>query len=221
MRIRNIVMNVLVLAPWFCVSAAATPVEFGFSGTVTSVNDPDGCFDSSITTGSAFFGSLSYDPAIVNDQEPGEPTLGDYRPDTPMSARVGSVDFITSGFIAIVGDNQPWDDGMGGSGFRDVFAALNQNAFSSQGIDVFQMSLSLKDNGGTAFDDDGLPTPEDMLAIGDFPDQADFLIAGRNPDDPSQIISISGAVDLLNVTPEPATFALLGAVGLFLARRRR
>jgi hypothetical protein len=74
-------------------AAGAAPITVSFTGVVTMLTDDDGLLDGSVSVGTPYSGTFSYDPALLSDSEP-SPSFGTYEIDAStffsLSLSVGS-----------------------------------------------------------------------------------------------------------------------------------
>lgn len=181
--------------------AAGGPITFEFAGEITFVSDVNNFLGGTITAGNPFFGSFTFE-STTPDSSPEDPTLGAYVDVfTDISGHFGGLSFLgpvgATNSISVV------------NGFIDGYAV-------SADIDVLGETLKLVvnfiDGDGMAFSDDSLPlSPPDLTSF----DTALFSIF-----DASELIPLTLQGEIISLTPEPGTLALL-AIGVLLVAKRR
>lgn len=184
-------------------SAPAAPITFAYTGEVTSVRDDGPYLDGSITVGTPFWGTYTFESSTPDDY----PNVPWARYTFPASAQlimtlhVGSYSLVAP--IAYIGvDN----------GAKDTYGVSSRpfNFSTKQALSGFAYT----DLSGTVFESDSLPLePPDIARFNDF---GSFRFAST--DQVGDSFSVDGRV--LTITPEPEA-ALLALVSLSLSVRRR
>jgi hypothetical protein len=205
MKPRTLVGIALVMA---CVSLAqATPITFGFTGSVTQVpaDDPGG----GIGIGTSFTGQYTFDSAAVDGiPDPSQASYLSTGPGFGLSVQIGSINYGVSGALSVNVSND-----VGGI---DQYGVLADDYAS------LTISLLLQDLTGAVFSSDALPILPP--AIGSF-GLLDFHLVDTSAGE----VQIDGVIESLaclqgcgggNPVPAPGTLALLGA-GLLAAGLRR
>lgn len=183
--------------------AHAEPVTFSFGGYIDTLADIE--LDGSVTIGTPFSGSYTFDPVDAADSSPHDPHFGFYGFLAPshLSITVGNYQFTSNDLLIGAIDNAL---------LGDVYEAFNWSNFYSNGLEWYVMGIFLSDNTRTALDSDALPlTPPDL---GDFPSYTVFSA------------SIPGLGEVLGgpltfLTPEPGSLAIVGLGAVFIVARRR
>ncbi len=215
--------------------ARAELMRYQYSGVVTNVTEAPsdqsvvfttpggpGIFDKIVMAGQRFTGTFSYDPTEApnpNAAQPGEASqhygslFGDGRANADeLTALVGGKTFLNQSAGGLQITPSP---GFSASGMPATTNVLFSNQYVS---DLFDTTVSLNFEGGkqTLYP---LTGPPAQLNLGDF-NLAEFSArAGMFGE-----FSFRGTIDsltLINSTPEPSTWLILGsAAAAYLARRR-
>ncbi len=183
-------------------STEAALVTVNFSGTITSIDDPNGYISGS-SVGDPFSGTLVYSTGLAAGVPGANPSIYTYLPSTTpafaaplgITVTVGSHTFSSSytGLMQITVQNN-----LAGA-YPDVFGAV---ADVNVGNTYTLAGIALGDSTGTALSSTDLPTSLDLskFTVGDF-----NLVtpngAGTN---------IFEGVINLNAVPEPSSLALAG-----------
>ena len=200
----------------------AAPINWSFSGVVTTVVDPTDLLDGSIITGSSFAGSYEFE-STATDEFPNNLTFATY--ELPFSnlltANVGNYD-LSTGYKIDVADN------FGGTDSYTLSWTISpsrQDPVFTNGTDTFTLGdinllgLRLNDFSGTAFQSDALPVT--LLDLGLF-QSAEFSFAFDAGGEQSYF---SASIDSLSVSPVPAPPTLLlsltGIIGFLGFSKRR
>lgn len=192
-----------------CASPAqATPITFGFTGSVTQVpaDDPGG----GIAFGSAISGQYTFDSAALDGiANPAQATYLSSGPGFGLSVQIGANSYAVSGSLNVNVSN-------------DVLGA-DQYGVLADDFTALSISLFLEDLSAVVFSSDTLPVV--APAIGSFAVR-DFHLVDTSTGE----VQIDGTIDTLtclqgcdggNPVPEPGTLALLAAGLLSAALRRR
>ncbi len=196
----------------------AQVVTFNFSGTLHTKLDSNSLLPSSITSTSAFTGTVSYDIGAVPDSAPANVSYGYYiysGPGLSMSATIAGNTFASiapsnHSDVFIIHDEQPgtpYDE----LAFEDSTLTLNKGPLP--GITDANMDVDLQDQSSTALNTDARPMA--APSISSFPNLKRFAIFGGTngtmvyylEGDISSIIPIQPP--LLSITPNGPGFALL------------
>ena len=211
-----------LLAVGFGTRTDAAPITVFFTGSVILVDDPGSRLDGSITVGTPFSGSLSYDPAALADTLP-DPSEGAYYPDPAdfsFSVVIGSYslayDSGSAGLVEIgVHDNAPLF-------LHDTYNVVPNGLTgleSIAGLVDSSLQVFLGDSTQTALTSDSLSAVPLTTAAWDL---RSFLLDLRVDAPSLSEASVEGDIEFLAV-PEPEgglLLALGGAAALAAARRR-
>lgn len=183
----------------------ADPITFRFTGTITSVTDPEHILNGQIAINDAFTGAITFE-STASDLRPSDPSYGQYEfPDGSLMVRVGSI--TIEGTPCVDVSNSSFSDRI------SIGAALPITAGDLKLVEF--APVSLYDRTGSVFSTDSLPTIPPALA--DFA-SARFWMQSR-PLGGGQIVTVEGRVDTL--TPEPTSMMLLCACFAPFFRRVR
>jgi len=186
--------------------APAALLTFSFSGTINTINDPNGFLRGVLETGSAFFGTYSFDSASP-DQFPNDPKNGSYATLPPYHVTVGSLVLTSTsaGYIHVIN-----------SAGYDAYNA-GTTPFSSGGFQISELYIRLSTLSGQALASDQLPLEPPNLEA--FSTRL-FWLQGRPSGGGTQTDFVaSGTIG--SITPEPVSLLLVAAGGLLLTGRRR
>lgn len=159
-------------------------VTFNFSGTLHTKLDPSNALPASITSTSAFTGTVSYDIGAVPDSAPADPTYGYYIYNVPglsMSITIAGNTFVSLApsnhtDVFIIHDEQP------GTPYDELDWEVNTltlNAAAMPGVTDANMDVDLQDQTSTALTTDARPTAAPPLSI--FPNlKRWYLYGGTN-----------------------------------------
>jgi hypothetical protein len=225
-----VVLVVLAVSP---TPVRADPITFGYTGTVTSVNDPLGLFNGTYSVGQAITGTYTF--TNTPDFVFGSPTeefhlwLGPSSgfPPQPIgfNSRTGvyvlqyNPDFLSLPFQINVFDGSSF---FGGGDAYTFAAEFTYPPFFNDPtpllvVPAFQLLLT--DPTGTALSSVSLPlTPPNLAAFSG----RDGFITLFDADTFETVAEVQFQLTALQSVPEPASLAVFGLVagGLFAARRR-
>lgn len=200
----------LLIACQTTINASATIVSYGFSGTITYINNPSNALPSGIAYGTPFTGIFTYDTAAVVSGVDFDP-----------STNSGNFYFGTNGGFAVSVNVGGHVFATKRSGPADAYASfiVHNNYFGYDSLEVdgdqpnFLMDgnpipgnpdassilLDFYDNSTTALNTDALPTNAPVLAA--FPDAHRFeVVANKGP---GQLFSFSGDITVIAASPQP------------------
>jgi hypothetical protein len=220
------------LAAW---PAGASPLTVEFSGSIASLQDPNGIGDGSVAVGMPFAGSLTFDTTLSDQFERRDRSR--YNPlfDSPLPFEF-AVTLGPNTFLV----NLPLLEEAGALAEINIFDGL-PSAANGNDVDEFDLSLLfpgptppglfaqqvrahllLTAPGGGAISSNALAQfPFDLAAFPDAQLIFEFLVPPRPGDNqPCCRLTAHGRIDRLRVVPEPSVAALL-ALGLALLVRRR
>jgi len=183
----------------------ATPITFGFSGTITNINDRHGLLDGSITKGTPLSGTYTFE-STMTDNLPSDLVRGLYTTPAPLT----SVMIATLGNYVFTGPStEVFVEDLG----KDLIQ-LTSRDFQSCGFHIDSMMVAMFDTDGTAFSGDSLPLIPPTL--GDFA-SVTLLLQGTIPSGES--FNLSGDITVL--VPEPASLLIIAMTLLTVCNRRR
>lgn len=211
--------SALLLALSVAGQAAATPVEYAYTGVVTSLTDAGGLLAGSVMVGTTFTGTFAYDDSVPDTNA--NASFGRYEHpahvgDFSLSLGPLSVSRANAGtFVLGIEDNTGVGDGF------LLAPPSDEVALAGIASHFAGFAILFVDSSGQVFDSDVLPQ---ALSLADFDfDQPglDFnmnlvFLAGTDS------VSIDGAFTSLVLVPEPGTGSLVatGCLALAAARRR-
>lgn len=175
-------------------AAAAAPVTFSYSGTITQVSvDPDGPVPGNPTFGTPFSGFYTFDAASVDAIA--SPTSGSYTSPAGapfgISIQINGVDLFTNSFLNV---------GVVDGASSDFYTVLGCESPSCSSL---VLELRLQDLNHTVFASDALPLTAPPLAAFEL---ARLILEGFEGDSTFEIIgdvTSLTCVDGCGVTPEP------------------
>jgi hypothetical protein len=194
------------------IPAQADPIQIGFTATVTFLRDnPADIFGAPLSVGSVFHGVMTYDPAAL-DVAP-DPAVGTYV--SPGSVSVDPGSGFTGSFSRIT-----VNDRVGG--IPDLFTAEGTPVIPGFDFGSFFVHFV---SPSSAIHSDALPqTQAAFLAA--FP-TGTFILNANKIGTPNNLFddtthAVSGRIETVAATPEPASMLLIGTglAGLALRRRR-
>lgn len=197
----------ILVAAWIWLSspplAPAAPITFTYTGEVTGVRDDGPYLDGSITVGTPFWGTYTFESSTPDDY-PNDPRARYTFPASQalvMTLRIGSYDLLAPlDFIFV--DNAQKD------GYRV------QSSPFPLGVKLADLNFSYIDLSAGVFDSDALPTePPDISRFNNF---GGFTFA--SVDQVGDSFAVGG--EITSITPEPQT-AILGILGLCCSLLRR
>jgi len=179
----------------------AAPIMFSFAGQVVSKSDPTGSLDGRVSVGDPYSGLLAFNSDAI-DLYPDDPQVGVYSClPSGFQIRIGAWDIIApEGGISVANTNQ-----------YDQYSAGNAVRFSSEGLTLVEINLSLLDAPPELFASDEIrlvPPPLDAFQY------AGVQVLGVDP--AGHVFSVFASVDTLVLVPEPASILLL-AIGWCVA----
>jgi hypothetical protein len=202
---RKLWMGVLFL--WAgTATAQGAMITFDFTGRVTSVTDPSGILTGKIGADDLLTGSVTFDSETPN-WLPEDGTLGIYRsPNASLSVSIGNVGLLQTGEAVYIDvANESYGDGYSIGAAAPVYSGdLRFSEFEA---------VHIEDPTGTALSTDALPLTPPPLSAFQWRGFGSFVY-GPN----GELASFAG--EILTLTPEPATLALVGLALVTLPRRR-
>jgi hypothetical protein len=210
----------LALLVAFAGGARAEPITFVFTGTVSTVDDRFGLLDRSVTVGTRFTGSYTFE-STTPDSNP-DPTVGDYWHRVPgygITVTLGNYTFRTNPadveFLLEVVHRAPPPASTG----DNYLLRSYRNSPLAPGLLVDHISWQLDDPTGTALSSDALPLTPPNLA--DWTSIFGLTITGGDAPPPfgDQDYFIRGHVDsvsAITAVPEPGSLILLSIAALGL-----
>ncbi|MCH7871206.1 MAG: PEP-CTERM sorting domain-containing protein [Planctomycetes bacterium] len=200
-----------MVVSFLVVSFAALPASAGlvtweFEGVVTSFLDGNNLLGGSVSVGTPFSGSFTFD-TTTPDSQPSNAVLGVYE------NAVVSLDGILAGNVfssldslnMVIRNDSPLTVGV-----LDSLRLSGQAALAGEALYV---TLEISDADGAIFSSDSMPlVPPSLEAL----ERADFMLSAQD-----LFIGVRG--DLTALVPEPGTLGMLvfGAIMIFKRRTRR
>ena len=210
MRSRAVLLVGWVVALLFVVlarDAAALPVGFALTGTVSLVNDTANVFGGVFSVGMPFTATVEYETTLP-DIEP-DPAIGRYTENPASLMRItmslGGVDITTSTTTSEAINLVRSDTNL-------FIAQINEPLSTGPEINVMRFQLSSTDP--SAITTDALPT---VLDLAGFDATAEMSLAVG----PFPFAAVFAEIQTLVPLPEPGTGMLMGlGVGLLVAQGR-
>jgi hypothetical protein len=206
------------LGCWASTSAAAAPITFEFSGTVTTVFD-GGVLDSSVGVETPFVGFYTFHSDIpLRATEPGFATYRDQTPPAQFRVDVGNYRFQSDPNSPIVDiaveDDRPVD--------RFAVGSLVNQAIGPSPIELLSDSVvigwGLSDGSGPESPISSLELPSGIPILSAWSSNR-LSIRALSGGPPEDIFTIEGTVT--SIVPEPSSFPLLALAILALASARK